>query len=164
MKETTLTWINKSEWGDGPWQQESDRISWVHQATGNPCLIVRGPSGALCGYAGVTDDHPWFGEDFDEVEVDIDQVLNFSEYCQEDKERGVCHVSEPGQNNNVWWFGFDTVDRGLFCPAFSRFISSDDLERYKDVDYTRSQVQLLAAQLAEKNKALSITGLGIIKQ
>lgn len=57
--------IDKSQWGDGPWQSEPDKIQWQDEATGLPCLIVRGPVGALCGYVGVPKTHPAYGLHYD---------------------------------------------------------------------------------------------------
>lgn len=55
---------NKSEWPDGPWQGEPDKVQWVDEPTNLDCLIVRGPAGALCGYVGVPESHPWYGKDY----------------------------------------------------------------------------------------------------
>lgn len=57
---------DKSSWGDGPWQSEPDKKQWRDEATGLPCLIVRGPSGALCGYVGIAEGHPYFGKSYDD--------------------------------------------------------------------------------------------------
>lgn len=60
--------MDKSAWGPGPWQDEPDRIEWRDEATGLPCLIVRNPGGALCGYAAVAPGHPLHGKSYgDEV-------------------------------------------------------------------------------------------------
>lgn len=53
--------VDKSGWGPGPWNDEPDKRQWQDEATGLPCLIVRGPVGALCGYVGVPPDHPAYG-------------------------------------------------------------------------------------------------------
>lgn len=58
--------VDKSEWGPGPWQDEPDKLQWEDKATGLACLIVRGPAGALCGYVGVPQSHPWFGVDYNQ--------------------------------------------------------------------------------------------------
>jgi hypothetical protein len=50
--------VDKSEWGDGPWQSEPDKKQWQDEATGLPCMILRGPSGSWCGYVGVHPYHP----------------------------------------------------------------------------------------------------------
>jgi hypothetical protein len=63
---TTLEYTtrDKSTWGAGEWQNEPDKVQWVDEATGLDCLIVRGPSGALCGYVGVGESHPYFGIEY----------------------------------------------------------------------------------------------------
>lgn len=62
MGDEKMEWTtrDKSGWGDGTWQNEPDKVQWVDDATGLDCLIVRGPSGALCGYVGVAEGHPYF--------------------------------------------------------------------------------------------------------
>lgn len=60
------TTIDKSEWPRGPWDREPDKVQWVDKATDLDCLIVRGPSGALCGYVGVADGHRLFGVGYNE--------------------------------------------------------------------------------------------------
>lgn len=56
----------KSEWKAGPWHNEPDKKQWSDAETGLPCLIVRGPVGALCGYVGVTKGHPFYGVGYSE--------------------------------------------------------------------------------------------------
>lgn len=53
--------IDKAEWARGEWSGEPDKIQWMDEGTGLPCLIVRGPVGALCGYVGVPEGHPFHG-------------------------------------------------------------------------------------------------------
>ena len=59
--------IDKTGWGQGPWQDEPDKKQWQDNDTGLACLIVRGPVGGLCGYVGVSEGHPWFGRDYSEA-------------------------------------------------------------------------------------------------
>ena len=62
MEHKTWTTMNKSTWGDGPWMAEPDKEQWPDETTGLPCLIKRNQFGALCGYVGVAEGHPWFGQ------------------------------------------------------------------------------------------------------
>lgn len=55
---------DKAAWGVGPWVSEPDKAQWVDPATGLDCLIVRNGGGALCGYVGVPESHPWFGKGY----------------------------------------------------------------------------------------------------
>lgn len=75
--------IDKAEWPRGAWDDEPDKIQWQDEATGLPCLIVRGPSGALCGYVGVAPGHPWHGKDYDDCGVDVHGGLTFASKCAE---------------------------------------------------------------------------------
>lgn len=65
METLSYTTVDKSAWGDGPWQAEPDKMQWQDERTGLPCLIVRGPMGALCGYVGVATTHPAYGLSYD---------------------------------------------------------------------------------------------------
>lgn len=62
--------LDKSDWGDGPWQLEPDKAQWPDVETGLPCLIVRNTFGAWCGYVGVPPGHPLHGVKYsDRVKV-----------------------------------------------------------------------------------------------
>lgn len=73
--------VDKSQWGNGPWQSEPDKKQWRDAETGFPCLIVRGPSGALCGYVGVPRSHPAFEKDYNDVDVEVHWGLTFASKC-----------------------------------------------------------------------------------
>lgn len=178
----TLEWSNtdKTEWPDGPWMAEPDKIQWQDETTGLPCLIVRGGGGALCGYVGVGQTHPWYGMDYNErtaeceASCDVDYCythkpeslievhggLTFSGGCQKHGQavaEGVCHVPAEGEPDNVWWFGFDTAHSGDIRPESLIWerkvglapILSPYSTSYKTIEYVRSEVTALAAQLAE---------------
>ena len=57
--------VDKSGWNDGPWFDEPDKRQWPDAATGLPCILVRGPSGAWCGYVGMPPTHPAHGLHYD---------------------------------------------------------------------------------------------------
>ena len=109
--------IDKSGWGEGPWNDEPDKLQWQDEKTGLPCLIVRNRKmGNWCGYVGVPDGHPFYDMPDDEAQnmVEVHGGLTFSSFCQEtDSEReGVCHVPGEGEPDNVWWLGFDCAHSG----------------------------------------------------
>lgn len=163
--------VDKSTWGDGPWHDEPDKLQWKDETTGYPCLIVRNPVGALCGYVGVSDTHPFFEHHywsgFDEPDTPIDNIqvhggLTFADHCQEGDEcETICHIPEPGESDHVWWFGFDCAH----CGDLSPMIEARDRKRYEEtkdplwlpittlgieyrtLDYVKEQVRSLAAQL-----------------
>jgi hypothetical protein len=146
MQSLTYHFVDKSDWGEGPWQEEPDKMQWMDPGTGLPCLIVRGPHGNLCGYVGVPEEHPAFGERYDDVDVEAHGGLTFSDRCYlGEKEQGVCHTVEPGESDVVWWLGFDCAHGGDLCPKFSRHRWHGDV--YRDIAYVRQQVLSLARQL-----------------
>lgn len=191
--------LPKSEWGEGPWQHEPDKMEWRDEETGLPCLIVRGPAGALCGYVGVAPSHPFHGLSYDGLpkavhdaqmedfrarmlarktfseigeiaaglerqepdavgqmvgEIEVHGGLTYSDKCT----GKICHVPEPGESDDVWWFGFDCAHAGDYLPAFER---RDDpvlglgcktgwggVIEYRDIPYVQAECATLAKQLA----------------
>jgi hypothetical protein len=175
MKEWTT--INKSDWGDGPWQNEPDKVVWIDPVTNLDCMIHRGPSGALCGYVGVGPDHPWHGKGCDDVDVEVHGGLTFANKCNEEatEANGICHIPEPGRPHDVWWLGFDCAHafdvmprlrrdeldiadqletEGKYKEAalFRRGITNTDgpfRSHYRDIAYVTAEVTSLAQQARE---------------
>ena len=152
MQAKEWTFIEKKHWGPGPWARESDKYQFMDEATGLPCLIVRNELGALCGYVGVSEGHPAYQKDWDSVEAEVHGGLTFADTCQPDAEHDICHVVEEGEDDKVWWLGFDTAHAGDYVPGYPVSVSKifrDRGDRYRDVEYVRGQCRNLAAQLAE---------------
>ena len=173
------TTVDKSDWGDGPWQSEPDKMVWIDPDTDLDCMIHRGPAGALCGYVGVGPDHPWHGQHYDSVDAEVHGGLTFASACQEgDTEAdGICHVPLPGRPHDVWWLGFDCAHAQDFMPRMRRdemkladlFESEGKTEEaalfrsspmtkgwgpfaspaYKTVAYVKAEVGSLAKQASE---------------
>ena len=147
------SWSNtdKSDWKRGVWDNEPDKCQWIDDETGLDCLIVRGPSGALCGYVGVPENHSCFEKDYDavydELEIDVHGGLTFADRCrpQEDPSKGICHSGEVA-NKVVWWLGFDCAHLGDIAPKYDR--CSDPCDTYKNIKYVTREVTYLASQLA----------------
>jgi hypothetical protein len=156
--------LDRSKWvPGGPWDNEPDRAEWRHE--GLPCLMVRGPVGAWCGYVAVPPGHPWHAKHADDVDADdVHGGLTYSGACS----GHICHVPEPGETEAIWWLGFDTAHAFDFWSwsnrdAFNAFdqiratISPDSatvhahgavLERYRDFGYVKAEVERLAEQAA----------------
>jgi hypothetical protein len=107
MQPTEERYIDKSDWGPGPWQEEPDRIEW--RSHGLPCLIVRQKHhGALCGYVGVPEGHPCFGAEGFSGEpdyLDVHGGITFG--APRVAGSKICHVAQPGEPEHVYWLGFD---------------------------------------------------------
>ncbi len=135
--------IDKSKWGDGPWQHEPDRKEWTH--AGFACLIVRGGlHGALCGYVGVPPGHPWHGKKYDEVVADCHGGLTYANHCR----GAVCHVPAPGEPEDLYWLGFDHAHAWDLSPAYPSRYGLDSDEVYRDMEYVTEGVESLAQQAA----------------
>ena len=157
MEHKTWTTMDKTSWGPGPWQDEPDKEQYADEATGLPCLVKRGPFGALCGYVGVSEGHPWFGKGYDDVPAEAHGGLTFADFCQEgDEAKTICHVPGPGEPDRVWWLGFDCGHAWDISPAMDAReagrgwapIHMPD-SSYKTVAYVKAECARLAAQAAE---------------
>lgn len=123
METKEYSYVDKSGWLHGEWTAEPDKIQWSDPETGFPCLVVRGPSGALCGYVGVPDTHPWHRKAYGDAVgtctedcsddshwshsvgslVQVHGGLTFSDACSHsDDEHGICHLPGPGEPDNIW--------------------------------------------------------------
>lgn len=151
MKTIIETLIDKSKWQEGPWQQEPDKKQWLDEETGYPCLIVRQiKMGHLCGYVGVPVGHPWYGT---EPEANVHGCVTYGSKCQDN----ICHAVEDGEDDNVWWVGFDAShwnDRTSLTDVYAKIFKSNGLEynglgTYKDFSYMENECQSLAKQAKE---------------
>ena len=135
------TFIDKSSWGPGPWQDEPDKREWVHGEF--ICQALRQKeSGHWCGYVGVDKDHTLFGVnyDFEMLITDefknreiiegrtsyIDIFLNMG--CTEgyiqlgtliDTHCGLTYANNfpKGEWDDYWFFGFDCAHADDFAPG-----------------------------------------------
>lgn len=73
--------------------------------------------GHWCGYVGVPEGHPLFGQGDSDGLFAVHGGITFAGACQEDKEHGVCHAPLPGRPEKVWWLGFDCAHAGDLMPG-----------------------------------------------
>ncbi len=157
MKDMQWTTIDKSAWPRGPWDNEPDKVQWLDRETRRPCIALRHPEhGHWCGYVGVSEGHPLFEKsdrDGETGEVSVHGGITFGGFCspEPDKERHVCHVVEPGENDHVWWLGFDCAhsqDRGPISRPWMRcLLEGENGPVYRDLPYVQDQCRSLARQL-----------------
>jgi hypothetical protein len=163
-----LRFKDRTGWLRGEWDDEPDRIEW--RVDDFPCLIVRGPHGALCGYVAVAPGHPYHGKDYGEADVRVHGGITYADKCQAGGH--ICHVAKPGEPDDVWWIGFDCSHSGDFSgieygPDHPMVLKYPELfgggprltmwggyERYRCVRYVRHEVESLAAQLDRVAKGL----------
>jgi hypothetical protein len=146
--------IDKSRWAPGPWQSEADKVQAIDDATGLDVLLVRQPyHGSWCGYVGVPQSHPLFGQGYHDVpDVDVHGGLTFADACHEtgDESRGICHVGEIGAADHVWWFGFDCAHAWDITPGHDHGFGFPD-STYRTREYVEAECARLAEQLAALN-------------
>lgn len=133
--------------GPGPWEEEPGRVEWRHKGT--PCLLRRNGFGAWCGYAAVPPGHPLHGKDYDTPEVDVHGGLTYASDCDVAGRVGICHVPEPGEPGDVWWFGFDCAHAFDLAPSLVRHEDSRLWKdsTYRTLDYAKAETERLAEQL-----------------
>lgn len=142
--------IDKSNWKNGEWDYEPDKIQFVDQATGYPCLVLRGPVSSLCGYVGVYPSHPFFNKDCSELDINVHGGLTYSDKSGlKSMKDGIWVELEEGDEKNIWWFGFDCGHIGDIQPKFlfSNLFVHDISSKYRNVEYVKSEVISLAGQL-----------------
>jgi hypothetical protein len=158
MQTLEYTTIDKTDWEDGEWKQEPDKKQWLDDETKLPCLIVRGPAGSLCGYVGVSEGHPAFEKEYIDVDINVEVHggVTFTRFCQhhEDPSEGICHLVETGENDKVWWIGFDTAHAWDYSPNMIPMHLRKKIgfprrpdEIYRNFDYVTREVLSLAKQL-----------------
>ena len=129
------SWIRRGEWDDEP-----DKLQWTDIDTGLVCLIVRGPVGALCGYVGVPEGHPWYKTD---PYADCHGGVTFTGFCQEaNDEHGICHVGD----DTPWWIGFDCAHSGDLTPG-AMYDRGEWFSTYRNINYVKRECALLAQQV-----------------
>jgi hypothetical protein len=142
--------LDKSKWGNGPWQNEPDKKQWLDETTGYPCMIRRGPSGAWCGYVGIDKNHKWFEAPYSHCDVedtvDVHGGVTFAGKCMVEMgtETGICHVVEENEDDNIWWFGFDCAHGMDYMPA----LRSEILEVRQHLEQTNAKEALEALSQA----------------
>lgn len=131
-----------------PWLTEPNRVEFEH--AGLPCLMLRGPLLAWCGYVAVPPTHPWYRFSHNDVDVQVHGGLTYTDKCHGE----ICHVPKPGEPDDVWWFGFDCAHAYDLAPKMQELFEGfgmklDRDETYRDMAYVRAEVESLAEQLAK---------------
>jgi len=137
-----------------PWDYEPDKETFIYRSM--PCVILRNAMGCLCGYVGITKQHPWYKMDYNELvvaETNVHGGLTYADevvYGADNKfqkwviENIGIHVSF--QNKDMWWFGFDCAHGFDVCPKYPRELRLSDAT-YKDITYVRNECKSLVDQL-----------------
>jgi hypothetical protein len=139
-------------WGEGPWQDEPDQITWTDPESGYPCAIGRQAIlGSLFGYVGIPATHPYHDAPEEaRNELDAHGGINWSHG----------HLPWEEEDGPYWWFGFDCAHVGrdlvpqldfLHQPGqlLAEFANSagHQGEVYRDVAFVEQEISSLITQL-----------------
>jgi len=84
----------------------------------------------------------------DGPDVDVHGGLTYSGRCS----GHICHVAQPGEPDDVWWFGFDCGHFLDVLPAMDarsrQYGLGTTRGTYKTLDYVQAETNQLAEQLA----------------
>lgn len=130
---------DRESWGEGPWQDEPDRVDWVDATTGLLCTAIRNDFGAWCGYVGVSRQHPYYLLHYD----DITGIYAHGGLTYAGR---LMHAEEAAERyglSAIWWLGFDCAHSGDYMPGTER----GKHETYKDIRFVISRITDLALQL-----------------
>jgi hypothetical protein len=117
----------------GPWDNEPDKLEF--EFDGVPCRITRNDSfGNLCGYAALTEYHPYFKCGYNNIHYNVHGGLTF---C------GFQH-----SENSLWWIGFDCAHSDDVIPSFDKINFKD--ATYKTIDFVKSELTKLVKQINEE--------------
>lgn len=171
--------VSREGWMPGPWDLETlDRKFWVDPETNYLCLIYRQSMGHWCGYVAISTEHPYFGYDTEEMDVQVHGGITYGNtnpafilnaLLQEpiaielmaQKEKGplmdwLIDQGIPGPALDAFWLGFDCAHAGDLSPAFSglksRFIMEESFDIYRDAQYVQEECRNLALQLYQIEK------------
>lgn len=89
-------------------------------------IIKHSKLGHLCGYLGVPKDHPWYGQDGNEIRVH--GGISWSGD----------HIPNLEPEPNIWWLGFDCGHYGDVIPYMMLSIDKD--ETFKDRAYVYNEL------------------------
>lgn len=143
-------WIKpaiKERWDDGPWCHEPDHIEWFEDTYF--CLIRRSHMGALCGYVGVDFLHPWYGNDYGELNIVVHGDLTYSNL-----------IKSRMTEEEFWCLGFDCSHMNDYVPGM---VATDklltgldnkplspawmfDKDTYKDIGYVVQEIRSMITQ------------------
>ena len=175
--------------GEGPWQNEADKIAWTDSATGLPCTILRSEDGTLGGYVGIREDHPLFGFTVDALPgalgISPHGGLDYAATCQRGpEETSICHPSpatnrtrrpsrddarasgeQVGGHEPLWWFGFQCNKNHDHVPGRYPGLmpgkGHENGKTYRDEAYVYGQTTQLARQLHAICSAVATGGTSL---
>ena len=164
------TYINKSEWPEGPWHNEVDFRFWPEGDV--PCMMGRNPwSGNWLAYVGVPNEHPWHGKNGEDL-FDVHGGCTYSGYMAHD-DMYVFHFTDDDPrpslpNTSVelirlpWWLGWDYHHGFDYAPGMAAFYAKNMIGRNILEEKYYTQAEVVKEVEAVVNQAVNAVTRGVI--
>ena len=107
-----------------------------------PTAIWLNHFGAHCGYLGVPKSHPWFGKDYNDLDVEVHGGLTYANGAPD---------FPYATGLEIWWVGFDCGHFMDYMPGMPSG-GDEDPSAFKDEAYVRTEIEGLARQAAEASQ------------
>lgn len=136
-------WVDKSDWGKGPWNHEDDRVEFhIGDYVG---LALRHDWGHWLGYLGVPPSHPWS----EKAKQDLPGIkchggITFTGRSL-GKTRWTLCVEGGFRDSGIWWIGFDCFHSGDYAPAPS-YAHSQRHDHYRTEQFVLTEIRGLMDQ------------------
>lgn len=133
--------MKRETWREtGPWANEPDEVDFEHE--GYACRIRRmSQVGHLCGYVGLPEGHPGYGQDYD---ADIFQSV---------EAHGGLTFAGMQRPDAHWWIGFDCAHLGDSIPfSHARRNTRETGETYKDIAFVTAEIHRMIEGVKQLNK------------
>lgn len=143
------TWLPKSGWGGGPWDDEPDRLSWIDPDSSLPCLALRHINlGHWCGYVGVPVGHRYYASQaIGALEVH-GKVTGAGVFSVDPDIPEREQITMPGYRD-AFWIGFDCAHGDDLIPAALPAIRAAGFESgtYRTLNVVVQEIVRLLHQL-----------------
>lgn len=114
---------------------------WTTKA-GFKAEVIAHDMGHRCGYVSVPTEHPWYGKDYNEVDLDVHGGVTYA-----------------GMRDDLWWFGYDCAHLGdardpeLMSDEYKNVLPGRKLnfdgDTVKTLDFCVNECESMAWQLKE---------------
>lgn len=122
-----------------PWLIEPDYLNYKDR--GFDCLILRGPSGSLCGYVGIPVKHRACQQEI-QNDLEVHGGITFSRRGENNSH----HYLKTDSGRTIHWIGFDCAHYNDMIPQLSDLLGRAN-GIYRDIPFVKKEIERLVDQL-----------------
>lgn len=137
--------------GDGEWIDEPDYVSWKHKDY--VCEIMRNGFGSLCGYVTLPESHPWYGNEMEEIHVEVHGGLTFNMVKDE---RHIIGFDCAHKNDVIPAVKEVDIEMQKISPDIYERLTKDatemkikEIQTYKNIEFVKNECEKLVDQLID---------------